>query len=93
MAARRTHLRYFADENAFGLAKILLRERNDIAYGVRSVRIGGKRDMRPAELAELFTRLESRLTRLAIKLGLGPCAVSMQPSGIREIRLRELGMP
>jgi hypothetical protein len=59
------------------------------SYGVRSVRVGGKRDMRPTELAELFTRLEPRLTRLAVKLEPGPWAVSMQPSGVRELGLRE----
>jgi hypothetical protein len=140
MAVRRGHVRYFADENALGLAKILLRSRDDIVHpghpllpevprgtpdltwlrvvgrldlivltrerrirtrpveletyrrnGVRSVRIGGKQDMRPAELAELFTRLEPRLNRLAVKLGPGPWAVAMRPTGVWELRLRDSG--
>lgn len=32
MASRRAHIRYFADENALGLAKILLRQRDDIVH-------------------------------------------------------------
>lgn len=32
MASRRTHIRYFADENALGLAKILLQRRDDIVH-------------------------------------------------------------
>jgi hypothetical protein len=32
VASRRAHIRYFADENALGLAKILLRQRDDIVH-------------------------------------------------------------
>jgi hypothetical protein len=32
MARRRAHVRYFADENALGLAKILLPDRDDIVH-------------------------------------------------------------
>jgi PIN like domain len=140
MAVRRGHVRYFADENALGFARVLLQSRDDIVhpghpllpelprgtpdlewlrvvghldlivvtrerrirtrpaeleayrrFGVRSVRIGGKRDMRPTELAELFTRLEPRLIRLATKLGPGPWAVAMRASGVRELPLSAPG--
>ncbi len=136
-APRRTHVRYFADENALGLAKLVLRDRDDVVHpghpllpevplgtpdlewlpvvarlglivitrerrirtrpaeleaywskGVRSVRIGGKQDLRPAELAALFTRLEPRLNNLIVKLGPGPWAVAMRPTGVWQIRLR-----
>ena len=32
MASRRAHIRYFADENALGLAKLLLQQRDDIVH-------------------------------------------------------------
>jgi hypothetical protein len=132
--------RYFADENAVGLAKILIRdhERSDVVHpghdlisevprgtpdlswmpivgangwivltrdrrirtrpaeqlaywehGLRSVWIGGKRDHSPRELAELFLRHEERLNRMAVKLGSGPWALTMNESGVRQLRLRE----
>ena len=61
--------------------------------GVRSIRIGGKRDMRPAELAELFIRLEPHLNNLVVKLRPGPWAVSMRPteSGRCTFALRTIG--
>lgn len=59
-------------------------------YGLRSVWIGGKQDHTPAELAAMFTRHETRLLRHATKLGAGPWALAMTPSGVRELRLRGL---
>ena len=47
--------------------------------------VGGKWDMRPAELAELLARLEPRLMRLAVKLGPGPWAVSIQQDLLGEV--------
>lgn len=32
MASRRAHIKYFADENALGLAKLLLQQRDDIVH-------------------------------------------------------------
>lgn len=137
--AERNPVRYFADENALGFAKILVRSgRGDVvhpghplipaiplgsddadwleiagrrhwivlsrerrirsrpaeleiylSFGVRSVWLGGKRDMGPQPLADLFTRSELRLQRIANRLGAGPWAVAMTPSGVRQLRLRE----
>lgn len=130
--------RYFADENALGLAKELLGRGTELvhpghpdfpevprgapdldwlpivgerelvvltrdrrirsrpaelavyrSYGVRSVWMGGKQDMAPAMLAEMFERHRTRLERLVIKLGPGPWAVTMTPSGIRQFALPE----
>ena len=111
MAVRRGHVRYFADENALGLAKILLRGRDDIVHpghpllpevprgtpDLTWLRVVGRLDLivltrerrirtRPVEL---FTRLEPRLNRLAVKLGPGPWAVAMRPTGVWELRLRD----
>lgn len=58
--------------------------------GVRSVWIGGKHDHSPAELADKFTRHETRLLRFATKLGAGPWALTMTPSGVRELQIRGL---
>lgn len=59
-------------------------------HGLCSVWIGGKQDHNPAELAAMFTRYETRLLRAATKLGAGPWALTMTPSGVRELRLRGL---
>lgn len=59
-------------------------------HGVRSVWIGGKHDHSPGELADIFTRHEVRLLRLATKLGAGPWALTMTPTGVRELRIRSL---
>lgn len=59
-------------------------------HGLCSVWIGGKQDHTPAELAAMFTRYETRLLRAATKLGAGPWALTMTPSGVRELRLRGL---
>ena len=139
--SERDHVRYFADENAMGLAKVLHRahSRNDVIHpghvllpevrrgsedlmwmpivadlgwivltrdkrirsrpaelltyrecGLRSVWIGGKHDHSPADLADMFILHEVRLIRHATKLGAGPWALTMTPSGVRELRLRSL---
>lgn len=59
-------------------------------HGVRSVWIGGKQDHSPAALAAMFMRHERRLDQQATKLGAGPWALTMTPSGIRELRIRGL---
>jgi len=59
-------------------------------HGLCSVWIGGKQDHTPAELAAMFMRYETRLLRAATKLGAGPWALTMTPSGVRELRLRGL---
>jgi hypothetical protein len=129
--------RYFADENALGLAKVLVRAgRTDVVhpghpalpdvplgtldldwmrviaskdlivlsrdrrirsrpaelaayreFGIRSVWLGAKRDLRPQEQADMFLAHEERLLREAIKRGPGPWALAMSPSGVRPIRM------
>lgn len=59
-------------------------------HGLCSVWIGGKHDHSPAELAAMFTRHETRLLRHATKLGAGPWALTMTPSGVSELRVRGL---
>jgi hypothetical protein len=136
---RRGHVRYFADENAMGLAKLLIRDhgRNDVVFpghpllpevprgsqdldwmplvgrtgwialtrdrrirsrpaelatyrehGLCTVWIDGKKDHSPAELADMFIRHETRLIQHATKLGAGPWALTMTPTGISELRIR-----
>lgn len=57
-------------------------------YGVRSVWIGAKQDLGPQQQLEIFLRYEARLRREIIKLGPGPWAVAMSPSGVRPLHLR-----
>lgn len=128
---------YFADENALGLAKLLLRSgRRDFlhpghpdlpevplgapdlewmpligrrrmivitrdrrirsrpaeleayhAYGIRSIWIGTKQDLRPQEQAELFLKHEARVNRLIVKLGAGPWALAMSVRDVRQLVL------
>lgn len=59
-------------------------------HGLCSVWIGGKQDHSPADLAAMFTRHETRLLRHATKLGAGPWALTMTPTGVRELRIRGL---
>jgi len=58
--------------------------------GLCSVWIGGKHDHSPADLADMFRQHETRLLRQATKLGAGPWALTMTPSGVRELRIRDL---
>lgn len=55
---------------------------------IRSVWIGGKRDLSPRDQLELFLALEDRLVAEIERLGRGPWALTMTPSGLRELRLR-----
>ena len=132
-------VQYFADENALGLAKLLIRAgREDIVHpghellpsvplgtldtdwmpevahhdlivlsrdrrfrsrpaelaayrnlGIRSVWIGGKKDLSPLDQMSIFLKHESRLQREAIKRGPGPWALSMSPSSLRPLRMGE----
>lgn len=56
-------------------------------FGIRSVWLGAKRDLRPQEQADMFLTHEERLIREAIKRGPGPWALAMSPSGVRPIRM------
>lgn len=132
-------VRYLADENAIGLAKVLLRDygRTDVTHighpglpqiprgspdlqwlpiagrkrwivltrdrriksrpaelltfaehGVRLVWVGGKQDHTSGDLAAIFVAHQARLDRLITKMGAGPWALSMTPTGVRELRYR-----
>jgi hypothetical protein len=132
MGGLASEIRYFADENALGLARVLEeRGRTDFVYpghptlpavplgsadldwipkvaalglivltrerrmrsrpaeaavlrsaGLRVVRLGAKRDMGSADLADLFEMHEQRLERLVVKHGAGPWFARMTPSGV-----------
>ncbi|MFK3834531.1 hypothetical protein [Microbacterium sp. NPDC087868] len=134
---------YFADENALGMAKILIRQGRDdivhpghpslpsiplgttdldwmpqvgaagyivvsrdrrirtrpaelasyVSYGIRSVWIGAKQDLRPLDQADLFLRHEERLRREIIKRGPGPWALALNVSGLRPIQLPGVSAP
>jgi len=57
-------------------------------YGIRSVRIGSKRDLSPQDQMDVMLRHEQRIEREAIKLGPGPWALLLTHEGVRPIRLR-----
>lgn len=59
-------------------------------FGIRSVRIGSKTDLSPADQVEMFLRHERRIELEAIKLGGGPWALLLTDAGVREIRLRSV---
>lgn len=56
-------------------------------HGIRSVRIGGKRDLSPADQFELFVTHEARLRDRILALGPGPWALLLARDGIRELPL------
>lgn len=56
-------------------------------HGIRSVRVGGKRDLAPADAVEIFVRHEERILRHATRLGAGPWVLLLTREGVREIRL------
>jgi|SRR5659263_27842 len=56
--------------------------------GIRSVWLGAKQDLGPADQLEMFIRHEQRLQREIVKRGGGPWALSMSPSGIRPVNLK-----
>jgi hypothetical protein len=57
-------------------------------HGICSVWIGAKQDLGPEQQLELFLTHELRLSREIIKLGHGPWALALSPSGVRPLRLR-----
>lgn len=57
-------------------------------HGVRSVWIGAKQDLGPTQQLDLFLRHESRLQREIVKLGPGPWALALGPTGLRPLNLR-----
>lgn len=57
-------------------------------FGIRSVWIGAKQDLAPADQLELFLRHEVRLRREAVKRGPGPWALALSTSGVRPLQLR-----
>lgn len=54
-------------------------------HGIRSVRIGGKRDLSLTEQVLTFERHEGRMLELADELGRGPWALVVTGSGVREL--------
>lgn len=62
--------------------------RTYLEHGLRSVWIGAKHDLGPADQLELFRRHESRLQREIVKRGPGPWALAMSPTGVRQLPLR-----
>lgn len=58
-------------------------------HGIRSVWIGAKRDLGPAQQMELFLQHERRLQREIVKLGPGPWALAMGVHGVRPLNLKE----
>lgn len=56
-------------------------------HGVRSVWLGAKQDRSSQQLFEMFIQHEARLQREIIKLGAGPWALAMSPSGVRPMVL------
>lgn len=58
-------------------------------HGIRSVWIGAKQDLGPRQQVDVFLQHEGRLQREITKRGPGPWAVSMSPSGVRPLNLRE----
>lgn len=57
--------------------------------GIRSVWLGAKQDLGPRDQLEMFLKNERRLQREIIKRGDGPWALSMSPSGIRPLSLKQ----
>ena len=62
-----------------------------LTHGIRSIWIGGKRDLGPKDQLALFLRMEPTLEHEIGRLGTGPWALSMTASGLRELKLRPLG--
>lgn len=58
-------------------------------HGIRSVRIGSKRDLSPQDQMDMLLRHERRIELEAVKLGPGPWALLLTTEGVRSIRLRE----
>lgn len=60
-----------------------------LSFGIRSVWLGAKQDLRADEQVELFLRHEMRLQREIIKLGPGPWALALNVNGLRPLHLPE----
>ena len=59
-------------------------------YGIRSVWIGVKQDLRPQDQVDLFMRHEAALGRMARKLGGGPWAIALGQNGPRPMAFKDL---
>lgn len=57
-------------------------------FGLRSVWIGTKRDLAPADQLELLLKHEARLRREIHKLGEGPWALARGETGLSPLKLR-----
>jgi hypothetical protein len=57
-------------------------------FGIRSVWLGGKRDLRPDSQLSLFLRYEARLLQFAAELGAGPWMLNITASGVRSMPIR-----
>lgn len=58
------------------------------ALRVRSVWLGGKRDLSPRGQLELFLRQEGRIQQFASELGAGPWILSVTSSRVQELHVR-----
>lgn len=58
-----------------------------LEQGIRSVWIGAKKDLGPADQLALFLRYEERLRREIVKRGGGPWALALNLNGLRPLRL------
>ncbi len=58
-------------------------------FGIRSVWLGGKRDLRPQDQLELFLRREAQVQRFAVTLGAGPWMLSVTDSGVHSMPIPE----
>lgn len=61
--------------------------------GIRSVWLGAKHDLSARDQLAMFLRHEGRVEREAVKRGPGPWALSMTPSGVRPLNLRDAPRP
>ena len=57
-----------------------------VENGIKSVWLGGKQDLGPADQLQLFLTNEKRLRREMIKLGAGPWALALSTSGVRPLK-------
>jgi len=57
-------------------------------FGIRSVWIGAKQNLSPADQFAMFQRYEARLRREIVKRGPGPWALAMSVSGLRPLSIK-----
>ena len=55
------------------------------AHGIRSVRIGSKRDLSPRDQVEMFITHEAELHDEILARGVGPWALLLTRAGVREL--------